>query len=113
MENYIKYKLVGGQLRLKKDVVPHKFSCQEQEPEYSEPTVKEEIELDENVLDENIPSTSGNTVENPAPDSITDDSESDPLQGIKIILNKNCCGEKKYLLFACFYYLEMFINLLA
>lgn len=28
MENYLKYKLVGGILKLKKGVIPHKFHCQ-------------------------------------------------------------------------------------
>ncbi|KAK9876433.1 hypothetical protein WA026_012746 [Henosepilachna vigintioctopunctata] len=30
MENYIEYKLVGGKLQLKKGIVPHKFTCQEE-----------------------------------------------------------------------------------
>lgn len=28
MENYVKFKLVGGKIKLKKGVVPHKFGCQ-------------------------------------------------------------------------------------
>lgn len=28
MENYIKHKLVGGKVKLKKGVLPHKFDCQ-------------------------------------------------------------------------------------
>ncbi|XP_028171936.1 uncharacterized protein LOC114361168 [Ostrinia furnacalis] len=28
MENYVKFKLVGGRLKLKKGVLPHKFECQ-------------------------------------------------------------------------------------
>lgn len=31
MENYLKYKLVGGKLILKKGVTPHKFACQKTE----------------------------------------------------------------------------------
>ncbi|XP_052745626.1 uncharacterized protein LOC128199571 [Bicyclus anynana] len=29
MENYIKYKLVGGRIKLKQSIVPHKFKCQQ------------------------------------------------------------------------------------
>ncbi|XP_075990075.1 uncharacterized protein LOC142985657 isoform X3 [Anticarsia gemmatalis] len=36
MENYVKYKLVGGMLKLKKNVVPHKFLCQKQGSEPKE-----------------------------------------------------------------------------
>ncbi|XP_045505957.1 uncharacterized protein LOC123702288 isoform X2 [Colias croceus] len=38
MDNFVKYKLVRGKLKLKKGVVPHKFACQErsvEEPERS------------------------------------------------------------------------------
>ncbi|CAK1590699.1 unnamed protein product [Parnassius mnemosyne] len=28
MENYVKFKLLGGKLKLKKGVLPHKFECQ-------------------------------------------------------------------------------------
>lgn len=28
MENYVKYRLVGGRIKLKKGVVPRKFECQ-------------------------------------------------------------------------------------
>ncbi|XP_046959887.1 uncharacterized protein LOC124529968 [Vanessa cardui] len=30
MENYTKYKLVGGRIKLKQGIVPHKFKCQQQ-----------------------------------------------------------------------------------
>ncbi|XP_028161151.1 uncharacterized protein LOC114353378 isoform X2 [Ostrinia furnacalis] len=35
MENYIKYNLVGGQLKLKKGVLPHKFECQKPQKKLS------------------------------------------------------------------------------
>lgn len=36
MENYIKFKLVGGRIQLKKGVVPHKFQCQRNTEEKAE-----------------------------------------------------------------------------
>lgn len=36
MENYIKFKLVGGRVQLKKGVVPHKFQCQRNTKEKAE-----------------------------------------------------------------------------
>ncbi|CAK1601557.1 unnamed protein product [Parnassius mnemosyne] len=43
MDNYVKYKLVGGRLKLKEGVVPHKFACQKQ---LNETPVRSLIEKD-------------------------------------------------------------------
>ncbi|KAL4709394.1 hypothetical protein ACJJTC_001190 [Scirpophaga incertulas] len=36
MENYVKYKLVGGRLKLKNGIVSHKFQCQQEKVDISE-----------------------------------------------------------------------------
>lgn len=38
MENYVKFKLMGGNLQLKKSAAPHKFSCQKELIEYTDLT---------------------------------------------------------------------------
>lgn len=45
MANYVKYKLVGGPLKLKEDVVPHKFACQNQLVQTPERSVKAKAKL--------------------------------------------------------------------
>lgn len=58
MENYIKYKMVGGQMKLKEGVTPHKFVCQRTEernpverPGYKK---RQQIEYFERVLNPDI-----------------------------------------------------------
>ncbi|CAK1583847.1 unnamed protein product [Parnassius mnemosyne] len=45
MENYVKYKLVGGKLKLKKGVVPHRFACQKQSVEKPERSVVKTLKI--------------------------------------------------------------------
>ncbi|VVC95133.1 unnamed protein product [Leptidea sinapis] len=64
MENYIKYKLVGGRIKLKKGILPHKFKCQQEcndKPKKSAAKKPNEIKYFEEILCndvEAIPSTS-------------------------------------------------------
>lgn len=60
MENYLKYRLVGGKLFLKKGAVPHKFLCQEQQSEKTECIA---IGLINEVLDKDLPYNSHNIEE--------------------------------------------------
>lgn len=61
MANYVKYKLVGGIVKLKNDVMPHKFDCQKDikepipKPAYEK---RRRIEFYEKVLSKNIPVSS-------------------------------------------------------
>lgn len=64
MENYVKFKLVGGRLKLKKGVLPHKFECQKpqkkkivrlgskkrQDIEYFERVLSKDIEHEDLLL---------------------------------------------------------------
>lgn len=57
MENYVKFKLVGGKLKLKKGVLPHKFECQKpQIKKIDRPGFKkrQDIEYFERVLSKDI-----------------------------------------------------------
>lgn len=57
MENYVKFKLVGGKLKLKKGVLPHKFECQKpQKKKTNRPGFKkrQDIEYFERVLSRDI-----------------------------------------------------------
>ncbi|RVE40127.1 hypothetical protein evm_015223, partial [Chilo suppressalis] len=45
MDNYVKFKLVGGKLKLKKGVLPHKFACQNRLVENPERPVMENLRL--------------------------------------------------------------------
>lgn len=45
MENYVKYKIVGGKLKLKKGVVPHRFACQKQSAEKPERSVVAKLKI--------------------------------------------------------------------
>ncbi|KAL4713353.1 hypothetical protein ACJJTC_016821 [Scirpophaga incertulas] len=57
MENYVKFKLVGGKLKLKKGVLPHKFECQKpQRKKINRPGFKkrQDIEYFERVLSKDI-----------------------------------------------------------
>ncbi|CAK1599733.1 unnamed protein product [Parnassius mnemosyne] len=57
MENYVKFKLVGGKLKLKKGVLPHKFECQKpQKKKIDRPGFKkrQDIEYFERILSRNI-----------------------------------------------------------
>ncbi|RVE50990.1 hypothetical protein evm_004399 [Chilo suppressalis] len=57
MENYVKFKLVGGRLKLKKGVLPHKFECQKhQEKKIDRMGFKkrQDIEYFERVLSKDI-----------------------------------------------------------
>ncbi|RVE53269.1 hypothetical protein evm_002102 [Chilo suppressalis] len=53
MENYIKYKLVGGRIKLKNGIVPHKFKCQQEhkdKPERSAVKKHDRIKYFEKLL---------------------------------------------------------------
>lgn len=53
MENYTKYKLVGGRIKLKQGIVPHKFKCQqekEDKPQRSAVQKRNRIEYFEKLL---------------------------------------------------------------
>lgn len=43
MENYVRFKLIGGKLQLKKGTVPHKFACQEHTVEKPERSVVKKL----------------------------------------------------------------------
>ncbi|CAF4831733.1 unnamed protein product [Pieris macdunnoughi] len=81
MENYVKYKLVGGQLRLKKEVLPHKFDCQKPQKNIAErPGFKkrQDIEYLKRVLSKNVEHE--NLMPNPVEFiEIEDDSKNNPL----------------------------------
>ncbi|XP_075989436.1 uncharacterized protein LOC142985258 isoform X2 [Anticarsia gemmatalis] len=66
MENYVKYKLVGGMLKLKKNVVPHKFLCQKQGSEPKERGAVQKRRKNEivyKILHDDLPTTSNNAFE--------------------------------------------------
>lgn len=53
MENYVKYKLIGGRIKLKKFTFPHKFKCQqekEDKPERSAVQKRNKIKYFEKLL---------------------------------------------------------------
>ncbi|KAG5870397.1 hypothetical protein JTB14_017709 [Gonioctena quinquepunctata] len=61
MENYVKYRLVGGRIKFKKGVVPHKFECQKPinvKPERSAVHKRNQIKFFEKLLHEDNPLTS-------------------------------------------------------
>lgn len=58
-ENLIKYRLVGGTLKLKVNVYPHKFDCQGKPKKEKEAYEKRcRIEYNENLLTQQVPSNS-------------------------------------------------------
>ncbi|XP_047520962.1 uncharacterized protein LOC125060218 isoform X2 [Pieris napi] len=61
MENYVKYKLVGGQLRLKKGALPHKFDCQKPQKNIAErPGFKKRAKREKKLIEDRMTATESN-----------------------------------------------------
>ena len=89
MANYPKFKLMGGQLKLKKGVLPHKFDCQKNTKvtvlvELSAYKKQKQIQTFERVLNKNI--SPENVSEVPIefikcePSVSNDATETDPIE---------------------------------
>ncbi|XP_045467023.1 uncharacterized protein LOC123675629 isoform X3 [Harmonia axyridis] len=51
MKNHVKFKLVGGRVKLKKGTVPHKFKCQEEGDDRSDPRLENmKVEIEDTEL---------------------------------------------------------------
>lgn len=98
MENYVKYKLVGGKLKLKEGVVPHKFACQKQTVEKPERSVVKKLKIAKLITSssECIASTSHDVEEIYIVDSIpqVQDIVNDPLNDVTRDENVNSTEEE-------------------